>query len=374
MRLIDFLTVVALAFLGNSTLAAPKLLPFQGHLVDADGQSVGDGAKVVQFKIYDAPVSGTAVWAGEVHKLSVNGGLVNTILGTKAAFPLRYAGDAKLMFSEPLYLEITIDAQGGGADGFGVINAADPPLLPRQVLLPANFAHQATNAENAEHAKLATTADLALDAQKVQGQTLLNNDGALMPGFIAEGSITKDQLATGAVTNNELASSSVTIDKLAGRRGSIRSATAGVGEVAFGDSSGFHQSATTLPIDPENPENPKLIGTSGITLATTGRPVRIQLIPANNSGAYVSYNGGIGTGQGVLRLSRDGQGIPVVQYQARLVPQGTAKSVSVLPGSVSFIDFPPAGNVVYFLQTFNAGIGTTGTTVVNECRLIAYEL
>jgi len=118
--------------------AAPPLLPFQGHLTQSNGDAVDDGTKVVQFKIYDAPVSGNAVWAGEVHKLSVNKGLVNTILGTKTAFPPTYSEGAKVMFSEPLYIEITVDA-----DDSQTITAADPPLLPRQVLLPANFAHVA---------------------------------------------------------------------------------------------------------------------------------------------------------------------------------------------------------------------------------------
>jgi len=38
--------------------AGPRLLPFQGRLSDANGQPIPDGARVVQFKIYDAPVGG----------------------------------------------------------------------------------------------------------------------------------------------------------------------------------------------------------------------------------------------------------------------------------------------------------------------------
>lgn len=37
-----------------------RVLPFQGRLTDASGASVPDGARVVQFKIYDAPVGGPA--------------------------------------------------------------------------------------------------------------------------------------------------------------------------------------------------------------------------------------------------------------------------------------------------------------------------
>ncbi|MEZ5326868.1 MAG: tail fiber domain-containing protein [Verrucomicrobiales bacterium] len=141
---------LCLSLFGKQAGAAPQLLPFQGHLTSAAGEAIDGEAKVVQFKIYDAPVSGSAVWAGEVHKLSVNDGLVNTILGTKTAFPEVYGANSKLMFSEPLYLEITVDAQEEGQSGHGVIDSADPPLLPRQIILPANFAHAASYATEAE--------------------------------------------------------------------------------------------------------------------------------------------------------------------------------------------------------------------------------
>jgi len=79
--------ILLILSLAASALAAPPLLHFQRHLSDSKGDVIDSGTKVVQFKIYDAPVSGNAVWTGEVHKLSVNKGLVNTILGTKTAFP-----------------------------------------------------------------------------------------------------------------------------------------------------------------------------------------------------------------------------------------------------------------------------------------------
>ena len=155
----------AFTVLAGIAHAAPRLLPFQGHLTNAEGEAIDGEAKVVQFKIYDAPVSGTAIWAGEVHKLSVNKGLVNTVLGTKTAFPERYgSGDGKLIFSEPLYLEITVDAQPQGTAGHGVIDPADPPLLPRQVILPVNHALQADRATEAVHALQADSAAKADNA------------------------------------------------------------------------------------------------------------------------------------------------------------------------------------------------------------------
>src|SRR4029078_1041994 len=78
--------------------ADSRVLPFQGRLSDANGNSVADGARVVQFKIYDAPVGGRAVWNGEVQNLSINAGLVSTLLGTKASL-------SGVDFNLDLYLE-----------------------------------------------------------------------------------------------------------------------------------------------------------------------------------------------------------------------------------------------------------------------------
>ena len=78
--------ILGIYFTANPAIQAapPRLLPFQGRLTDASGVPVADGAKVVQFKISDAPTGGTAVWNGEVQKVTVNGGLVSTLLGRKA--------------------------------------------------------------------------------------------------------------------------------------------------------------------------------------------------------------------------------------------------------------------------------------------------
>ena len=115
----------------TSTQAQTKLLPFQGRLTDAAGSAIVDGAKVVEFKMYDAPTGGNVKWAGEVHKLSINGGLVNTMLGSKASL-------GSVDFSTPSYLQITVDANTDNQ-----ITAADPPLLPRQSVVPAIYSMQA---------------------------------------------------------------------------------------------------------------------------------------------------------------------------------------------------------------------------------------
>lgn len=176
----------------------PRLLPFQGRLTDANGAPVPDGARVVQFKIYDAPVGGQAKWVGEVHKLSVNRGLVNTILGSKASL-------AGVDFDHSVFLELTVDANGDDEIGL-----ADPPLLPRQSILPAVFAKESADARKLDgfdwndlFAEGATNPPAA----RIAGSRLVAE--SLTSAQIQARSIASDRLAQGAVTGVEIRTNTV---------------------------------------------------------------------------------------------------------------------------------------------------------------------
>jgi hypothetical protein len=110
----QFFWMAAMLIFGVSSFAqdAPKLLPFQGRLTDQNGNMVTNGVRLVQFKIYDAPSAGNAVWAGEIHRTTVNGGLVNVLLGTKTSLN-------GVDFDRTLYLEITVDVSGLGGQTDG---------------------------------------------------------------------------------------------------------------------------------------------------------------------------------------------------------------------------------------------------------------
>jgi hypothetical protein len=171
--------------------AETRVLPFQGRLTDANGNAIADGARVVQFKIYDAPVGGRAVWSGEVQNLSVNAGLVNTVLGTKASL-------AGVDFNLDLHLEVTVDANGDGQ-----ITLADPPLLPRQSILPAVFAIESANSR-------------LLDGYDWSALFGTNNpaDGTLLNSKIADGSLSTAKIQDGAVTTAKIPNSAITRPKI----------------------------------------------------------------------------------------------------------------------------------------------------------------
>ena len=174
-------TCLVLAHAELVAQSAPKLLPFQGYLTDATGQINSDGARLIQFRVYDAPIAGSAVWAGEVHRTTVNGGLVNVILGSKTSLD-------SIDFDRTLYLEITVDADGDNA-----ITASDPPLLPRQALLPSVFAK-----ESADSRLLA-----GRDWTPLFGVN--SPDGPIPGSKLAAASITAGQIASNTLTSNQIA-------------------------------------------------------------------------------------------------------------------------------------------------------------------------
>jgi hypothetical protein len=157
--------------------AAPKLIPFQGRLSDANGNAVTDGSKVVQFKIYNAPVGGQAVWNGEVQKLTANDGLVSTMLGTKASL-------SSVDFNVPLYLELTIDANNDGQ-----ISAADPPLLPRQSILPAIFAKESAQARDSSKLAGFDWSSILISGNDPTRSRIDGSHISLQPIFISGGSV-----------------------------------------------------------------------------------------------------------------------------------------------------------------------------------------
>jgi microcystin-dependent protein len=166
----------------------------------------------VQFKIYDAPVGGQAVWNGEVQKLTINAGMVNTLLGTKADL-------SRVDFDRTLYLEITIDA-----DGNNQITPADPPLLPRQTILPAVFAKEAADSRKLagwDWGSLLNTNDPVngtLSGTKIADNTLPASkiaDGSLPGTKLADGSIPADKIPDNALPGAKVTDSSLALGKLA---------------------------------------------------------------------------------------------------------------------------------------------------------------
>ncbi|MBP7950028.1 MAG: tail fiber protein [Verrucomicrobiales bacterium] len=198
-------------FLSQPAQAETKLLPFQGRLTDAAGNAIGDGARVVEFKMYDAPTGGNVKWAGEVHKLSINGGLVNTMLGSKA-------GLGSEDFATATFLRITVDANGDDS-----ITAVDPPLLPRQSVVSAVYANEAVNARDSVKLAGADWTSIMVDgtgaATNVPGTGFVKGAKIQAEGItgvqLAGDAVDASKIANGAVGESEIANDAVTSDEIA---------------------------------------------------------------------------------------------------------------------------------------------------------------
>ena len=190
-RLLCFFALFALLCGNAFGQSSPKLLPFQGRLTDQNGVAVSNGVRLVQFKIYDVPTGGSPVWAGELHRTTVNGGLVNVMLGTKT--PL-----SGVDFDKQLYLEITVDVSGPAGTPDNSITAADPPMLPRQAILPVVFAKEA-----ADSRLLAGSSWIPLFGTN-------SPNGPLLPTKIATNSILGSQIADQTITASQIASNTIT--------------------------------------------------------------------------------------------------------------------------------------------------------------------
>ncbi|HNQ87901.1 MAG TPA: tail fiber protein [Verrucomicrobiota bacterium] len=179
MNSLPLIAIVALGGLAcNPTHAqpAPRLLPFQARLTDPTGQPLADGARVVQFQIFGEPTGATPLWAGEVHRVTLNGGLVNVLLGSKNPLPNDRPDDpSRSFFDAALFLQVTPDANADDK-----ITEADPPLLPRQAILPVLFAREAAVSR--------TVAQGGITAPMIA-------NGAVIPEKLADSTVARRALA-----------------------------------------------------------------------------------------------------------------------------------------------------------------------------------
>ncbi|MFW6276675.1 MAG: hypothetical protein ACOC2K_03255, partial [Bacteroidota bacterium] len=89
MKRILFLGLIALSLMFaplDSVFAQtslPKMITYQGNLLDQDGDPLTDDVAVT-FEIFDAETGGNKLWS-EVHNVSVEDGYFNVNLGTRTS-------------------------------------------------------------------------------------------------------------------------------------------------------------------------------------------------------------------------------------------------------------------------------------------------
>jgi microcystin-dependent protein len=133
---------------GAQTLSAPDVIPYQGTLVNGDGEPLGSPTPrnyEIVFRIYDAFSNGTLLWS-EAQTVTVDAGRYSVHLGRGVAYDVEPRPALGGVFRTPTasdrYLEVMVRAVGPGK--------ADSILSPRTRFLPGPYVLSAQHARTAE--------------------------------------------------------------------------------------------------------------------------------------------------------------------------------------------------------------------------------
>ena len=182
--------------LGSVFAVAPNTINYQGRLTNNAGDPVADGAVLVKFVIYDAPVGGAVLWDAGFQNISTVNGLFSYELGSNVAFPNNLFADTVR------WLGITI--------------GVDPEISPRTRITATAFANQAINSDTAGIA--ATVLDNSITGVKIVDATIGSADIApnAIQGFhIAAAQVGAVQIATDAIEPHHIKANAVSADEIA---------------------------------------------------------------------------------------------------------------------------------------------------------------
>lgn len=194
--LFAFLTVLA------SAVDSPFLIPFQARLTNQQGVAYTSGQYTITFNLYDSAVGGATAWTERHELVGVVNGTVNVFLGSiNPAL-------ASVDFSTTRYLGITIDADNNA-------NTPDPEMVPRQMIIPAFFAKQASTARTMN---VLDGSGLPVPGQAYGWAALFSNGnpatGSIAGARLTVGSIAGDKLADGTVGTAKLSGGAITTDQI----------------------------------------------------------------------------------------------------------------------------------------------------------------
>ena len=118
---------VALVFaLVSAAHGSPRILSYQGSLLDSGGSAVPDGPYEMRFSIFTVESGGTALWTETDTAVQVTNGLFSTVLGDGMAFSSTF-----FPWHYDLWLEVEIDVDSNATFD------ADDLYSPRQRLTAA---------------------------------------------------------------------------------------------------------------------------------------------------------------------------------------------------------------------------------------------
>lgn len=193
--LIQFFTTI---LCGQSV---PNLINYQGRLTDATGAGVAAGLYVLQFRIWDDPLSADPIhliWGQTQTAAAQANGVFNVLLGAPGGtmLPGTAVNDLRFAFTDSVrLLGVTIVSHAG-------TNLANPiEIQPRQRLMSVPFAMTAQGVVPGSIVS-SSLAPKSVDANAIA-------DGAVQSSSIASGAVGSAQIANGAIGAAQLASGAV---------------------------------------------------------------------------------------------------------------------------------------------------------------------
>ncbi|MGA1865581.1 MAG: hypothetical protein ACMUHX_11035 [bacterium] len=133
-----------ICFIYSSYASQHRLVNFQGHLTDRQGNAL-DGTYNIKFSIYPSDPNAGAFWTEEHNDVTVNNGIVNVLLGSITNFD----EPVKITFDEERYLGITIDCDHDP-------NTEEPEMTPRQRILSAIYSYNADKLDGKDSSEYTT--------------------------------------------------------------------------------------------------------------------------------------------------------------------------------------------------------------------------
>ena len=164
--------------------------------------------------------------------------------------------------------------------------------------------------------------------------------------------ISAAQIATASITGTQIAAGTIAISNI----------------VAVN----YQESASTGTITCSNSAVPTQL--AQVTITTSGNPVMVMFQGDDtNTVASITVTAGSTSiaALGSLQLTSNAAAHPFNAYQFGAAHNGSvAAAVTIMP-SFQFMDFPSAGTITYTMSGFPA---TSNTVVVENCKLVAYEV
>ncbi len=177
-----------------AAVAPPRILMYQGRLLNSNGVPVSDSTASISFALYDAATAGTCLWSNNsatctsvvARTVTLTSGLFSEALGdTTASTP--YAAIAATVFADnaSVYLEVVV---------------AGETLTPRKAMLAAPYAMNADTLDGYSSSTIGGTSSI-VPVTDVTGNLVIT--GSPQGSGVSQGSLYINP-ATGVVAANEI--------------------------------------------------------------------------------------------------------------------------------------------------------------------------